>query len=167
MVFLCPFLGIACLWDYSERRIPNMIPAGIWGLGMLYGYYMSGWKGLSEYFINLVIVTLILFPLFRLGMLGGGDVKLIAVSSGFFSGKDAAIFVIITFVVSAVPALIRIIRTRGIGRRFAYFGSYLNGIIVKKDAEMYIGEKEERHRAGIAMSGPILISAVLHWGGVY
>jgi len=27
--------------------------------------------------------------------------------------------------------------------------------------------KEDRIRAGIAMSGPVLASAVLHWGGVY
>lgn len=167
MVFLCPFLGMACLWDYSVRRVPNMIPAIIFGLGMIYRYCMSDWRGLLGYLINLIVVTLIMFPLFSLGMMGGGDVKLIAVSSGFFSGKDTAVFVIMIFVLSAVPALIRIIRTRSIGRRFAYFGRYLKNSLLRKDAEMYIGEKTERHRAGIAMSGPILISAVLHWGGVY
>lgn len=167
MVFLCPFLGMACLWDYNERRIPNVIPAGIWGVGMIYRYSASGWRGLFEYIISLTIVTLVLFPLFRLGMIGGGDVKLIAVSSGYFPGKDAVIFVIMVFVLSAIPALVKIIRSGSIGSRFGFLGKYIKSCMIRKEAGMYMSGKEDRIRAGIAMSGPVLASAVLHWGGVY
>ena len=167
MVLLCPFLGVACLWDYSERRIPNLIPSVIFGMGLLYRYCFSGWRGVFGFAISIALVTLMLFPLFRLGMLGGGDVKLIASSAGFFSGKETVIFVISVFLISAVPALVKILRTRSIRERFGYFSGYVRRSVAGRKARVYLDNREEKKKAGIALSGPILMSALLHWGGVY
>ena len=167
MVLLCPFLGVACLWDYSERRIPNLIPFVIFGMGLIYKYCFFGWIGVSGFALSIVLVTLALFPLFRLGMLGGGDVKLIASSAGFFSGKEALIFVASIFLISAVPALVKIIRTKSIRERFGFLAGYAKRSVTGRKAGVYLSDREEKKRAGIALSGPILMSAILHWGGVY
>ena len=167
MALLCPFLGMACLWDYCERRIPNMIPFMIFGAGLIYRYSIWGWKGIAGFLINISATILILFPLFRLGMLGGGDVKLISTSVGFFSGKDAMIFVLMIFFVSAIPAALKLIRTRSIRERFVYFFRYMYGSTLKKKPDLYLSEREEKKRFGVALSGPILISALMHWGGVF
>ena len=167
MVLLCPFLGVACLWDYSERRIPNLIPFVIFGMGLIYRYCFFGWKGVGDLAISIVLVTFILFPLFRFGMLGGGDVKLIASAAGFFSGKETFIFVISVFLISAVPALVKIIITKSIRERFGYLSGYVQRSVADRKARVYLNNREEKKRAGIALSGPILMSAILHWGGVY
>lgn len=167
MVLLCPFLGVACLWDYSERRIPNWIPFIIFGMGLIYRYCFFGWRGIFGHVISIASVTVMLFPLFRFGMLGGGDVKLIASSAGFFSGKETVIFVIIIFLVSAVPALIKIFRTKSIGERYRYFSGYVRRSVTDRKAGVYLEDREEKKKAGIALSGSILVSALLHWGGVY
>ncbi len=167
MVLLCPFLGMACLWDYSERRIPNWIPSVIFGMGLLYRYCFSGWRGVLGFAISMASVTVILFPLFRFGMLGGGDVKLIASSAGFFSGKETVIFVISIFLISAVPALVKIIKTNNFKERFGFLSGYVRRTMISRKAGVYLSSREEKKKAGIALSGPILMSAILHWGGVY
>ena len=107
-------------------------------------------------------------------MIGGGDVKLLGISSGFFGGRSALYFVFFSLLVSAVFSLIKMLARRQFAERFRFLGNYLKNIYRNLESgekgkclELYMTDRNEKVRCGIAMSGPVLISALLHLGGVY
>ncbi len=174
MVFLYLFLGIACLWDYGLRRIPNILQMGMFGIGILCSYFCGSWGGVLNYFISFLVTTFFFSIFFRLGMIGGGDVKLLGISSGFFGGRSALYFVFFSLLVSAVFSLIKMLARRQFAERFRFLGNYLKNIYRNLESgekgkclELYMTDRNEKVRCGIAMSGPVLISALLHLGGVY
>lgn len=166
MVFLCPFLGIACLFDYESRRIPNIIQFHIFSIGLLFSFWSAKLMGIVHYALTAAIVMLILFPVFRLGMIGAGDVKLLCLSAGFFIGVSVIWFIFYSFLLSGVVSMIHLFVKRTMKNRIGYLGGYVKSIKTK-GAHIYIDSREEKIKNSIAMSGPILLSAMLHWGGLF
>lgn len=143
MALLCPFLGVACLWDYSYRRIPNFLQLLLWGVGLIFSFWNEAWRGLIAYNLTSLVVMISFYPFFVFGLLGAGDIKIIGLSAGFFRGVDIPAFLLITFLLAAVFGIIKWLYMRKRGKR------------------------ERVRKEVVIMSGPILISALLHWGGVY
>ncbi len=172
MVFLCLFLGLACLWDYSFRRIPNFLQMMIFGFGILNSYMLGSWLQVLRYFATAAVVTAGLYVFFKLGMMGGGDVKLLAVCSGFFEGKKVLYFLLFGFIAGAVIGIIKMIVNKRILPRMKYLLKYLKSSgegFAKRRAgpALYMRDREEKIKNGVALSGPMLISALLYWGGAY
>jgi len=172
MVFLYLFLGIACLWDYSYRRIPNFLQMTVFGFGILNSYMQGSWISVVRYLLTVFFVVAGLYVFFKLGMIGGGDVKLMAISSGFFEGRKALLYVFFCFVAGAVFAIIKMVADKNIHERGRYLWRYLKNSsedLLRRRAgpSLYIRDREAKIKSGIAMSGPMLISALLFWGGAY
>ena len=77
-VCLAVLLGAACICDLKTYRIPNVLC----GLGCLTGCFwntvLGGINGLGFALAGMLIPPVILFVLYRSGVLGAGDVKLFA-----------------------------------------------------------------------------------------
>lgn len=71
-------LFAASCWDVLRLRIPNLIPLGLLALFVLEVLVGHRVDAPLDHFQAMALALLILFPLFALNMLGGGDVKLIA-----------------------------------------------------------------------------------------
>ncbi|MBR1861385.1 MAG: prepilin peptidase [Lachnospiraceae bacterium] len=174
MVILCPFLGIASLWDLTFRRIPNYLQGVLFGAGILYNYWSYSWLGVFKYGTILLSVMLFFYGFFKLGMIGGGDVKLLGISSGFFRGREVLYFLFFAMLISAVAALIKMLKNHILTERLRYLLRYTGEAVkcIRTGARLgkvgqYITDREEKLNCSVAISGPILISALLHWGGVY
>jgi hypothetical protein len=112
------------------------------------------------------IILALFYPLFRLGALGAGDVKLLAVCSGCLPGKAAIGFLVFSMLVAAIISIVKLSKNRNWKERFYYFFAYLSGRLSGDTWELYTTD-EHRTKSGICLSGPILASVLLHLGGVY
>lgn len=163
---LCVLLTAACSYDYRDRRIPNylILLTAISGMGW------RSWNGVSGilfYLGQALLVMLLLYPFFKIGGLGAGDVKLLGATAGYLPFEKVLAFLFYSLLVAAVISVIKMWRKHIFGDRMRYLAAYLTCVIAQKSWQPYRGENGDRHSCGICLSGPVLISMLLYLGGVY
>jgi prepilin peptidase CpaA len=84
--------GIACVCDLRTRRIPNLLTLGGAALGFAYSLWVWGPAGLVSSLGGWAVGGALFLPMFLLGGMGAGDVKL-AASIGAWVGPLMALFV--------------------------------------------------------------------------
>lgn len=77
-------MAAAGIWDLAQRRIPNALVVSGLALGAGIRFLVSG-PSLIEGLLGATLALALTFPLFALRAMGGGDVKLFAVT-GIFLG---------------------------------------------------------------------------------
>ncbi len=83
--------AIACVCDIRTRRIPNLLTFGGAALAIVYSLWVSGLNGLVSSVGGWGIGCALFLPMFLLGGMGAGDVKL-AACIGAWLGPMAAVF---------------------------------------------------------------------------
>ncbi|MCI9438510.1 MAG: prepilin peptidase [Lachnospiraceae bacterium] len=166
MAALCVLLTAACGYDYRDRRVPNylILLTAISGIGW------RSWNGMSGvlfYLGQALLVMLLLYPFFKIGGLGAGDVKLLGVTAGYLPFEKVLAFLFCSLFVAAVISIIKMWRNHTFRDRMRYLTGYLTEVIAGRRWQLYRDVKGERHSAGICLSGPVLISILLYLGGVY
>ena len=68
----------AALWDLKSRRVPNALTLGGALLGLAMHAVLNAWFGLAFALSGWAVGLLLFFPVFALGGMGAGDVKLLA-----------------------------------------------------------------------------------------
>jgi prepilin peptidase CpaA len=70
-------VSMALFTDLKERRIPNVLTYGGAALGVIVHTAQSGWGGMADSILGLLVgMALLLIPFF-MGGIGAGDVKLL------------------------------------------------------------------------------------------
>lgn len=69
---------VACLYDVSTSRIPNALTFTTASLGLLFHIFAPSGTGWSHALLGLLAGLAVFFPMFALGAMGAGDVKLMA-----------------------------------------------------------------------------------------
>jgi len=82
-------LAVACAFDLRTRRIPNFLTFGGAALAVLYAGTAHGFAGLTHSVGGWLAGVCIFLPLFVLGGLGAGDVKLMACVGAFVGPRQA------------------------------------------------------------------------------
>ena len=77
--FVLAACAIAVATDVTTRRIPNWL-TGVLAVAALGFHAVHGWRELLASVLALVVVMFLGFLAFSMGWLGGGDVKLAAVT---------------------------------------------------------------------------------------
>ena len=83
--------GIACVCDLRTRRIPNLLTFGGAALAIAYSIWVSGPAGLITSVGGWTVGAALFMPMFVLGGMGAGDVKL-AACLGAWLGPMTALF---------------------------------------------------------------------------
>ena len=161
------FSLVACYQDYREGKIRNwLICAGLlWGL--CHQCVLNGYVGLSNFAGGMLGIFLITYPLFKLGMIGAGDVKFFAVCAGSLGIKRGMIFLGCTFLAAAIISLIKMLYHRNFLQRFRYFFSYVEQSVITKQLLLYGTDGEKEGGSSIPLAGPACISILLCLGGLY
>lgn len=137
---LCFYLVNVCYFDYRYRKIPNfwlffMLLAGLAG-----SFFEGGAEGVFFFLLVMTVVIVLLYPFFKIGALGAGDVKLFGVCSGYLPCDKVAYFLFFALLIAAVISLIK--------------------LLVKQNKKEYL-------KMRVPLAGPILGSVLLYIGGVY
>lgn len=103
-------LAAAVCTDLICRRVPNHLVM----LGMITGCYLCicsyGLQAGGLIFLKSVVFPFcILFPVYLLGAVGAGDVKLIAALSAMTGGARIGSLILISFLIGALTALARML----------------------------------------------------------
>lgn len=167
MAVLCVMLSVVCLMDYRSTRIPNGMIILIFLYGLGYRYWDAGGGGAAEWLFNCLVVLLFMYPLFKIGAIGAGDVKLLSVTCGCLSKQDISCFLVVSLLIAAMISMIKLCKDGNGLERIRYLCSYLAGVCRTGQWQLYFTNAAEARRAGICLTGPILMSVLLHAGGVY
>jgi len=171
IVILFVFLLTAVYSDWRFGKIYNwQIISGVIA-GACFQCYEAGPPGVLIGIISFIIPILLIFPLFRIGTFGGGDVKLLAAAATFLKPSQTFMFLGAAFLVGAFEALIKMIKERNFLERFRYLMSYVHDIFTTGQWKLYeeTGKQSavEAGRNKIHFAFPVFISALLHIGGLY
>lgn len=82
-----PLLLLAAAYDVTARRIPNTITVPLALMGAATSYWAGGLKGVGSSVGAAVLVGAVLFLVWRMRALGGGDLKL-AVAASMWIGLE-------------------------------------------------------------------------------
>lgn len=118
-------LGIAVLTDVWRHRIPNVLTFSAVALGLLLHTWLFGAEGLGDSAAGLLVGLLALLPLYLLGGMGAGDVKLMAAVGALLGFKPAVASVVCTLIVGGVIGLALLIVRGGLGSLLRRYRSTL------------------------------------------
>ena len=162
-------LLLSALADLKTDRIPN----GFIFLGIVIGVTGSFLFGRSilELLVSVLPAFFLMYPLFKTGVLGAGDVKLFVMIASFLPVREFMSILAGAFAIGAVFSLGKLITERNGRERFQYFFSYLCDVRRTGHWKIY-GEdlKQDYHtycKNKIHFAVPILFSAVCRMGGLF
>lgn len=88
-VLLIGLLGIAVVSDLRRHRIPNLLILLGLALGLAYQAQAAGLAGLGDGTLGMLIGFGLFLPMYALGGMAAGDVKLMAMVGAFLSPEQA------------------------------------------------------------------------------
>lgn len=167
MAALCVILAAACGYDYKDNRIPNYLILLAAVLGVGWQAWDGGLLGALFYLGQAVLVMALLYPFFRVGGLGAGDVKLLGVTAGYLPFGKILIFLFGSLLIAAIISTVKMWRKRIFRQRVRYLAAYLETVMRTGEWKLYQADNEGARAAGVCLAGPVLISVLLYLGGVY
>jgi prepilin peptidase CpaA len=102
--------------DIRTARIPNLLTFGAAAAAFVYLFASNGWSGLAAAGEGWAVGVLLLFPLFALGGLGAGDVKLLGAMGAWLGPHDAFWVALYASMAGGVMALIVALATGYLGQ---------------------------------------------------
>lgn len=103
---------VACFYDVSTSRIPNKLTFTTAALAILFHVVAPSGAGWSHAVLGLSFGLLVFFPLFALGAMGAGDVKLMAAVGAWIGATSILYVALYGAVAGGVLALIVALRRR-------------------------------------------------------
>ncbi len=161
-------LLLAALADLKTDRIPN----GFVVLGGCIGILgrLLGGVDMRRTFLSVLLAFLLLYPLFRIGAIGAGDIKVLMMVGSFMDAGELFAVLVLSFLIGAVCALMKLLAEHNGRERLRYFLSYLAEVIRTGQWKLYgehMAQDYERYRRNkIHFTVPILFSVALCMGGV-
>ena len=124
-------VGVACLaacaFDVRYRRIPNTLTVVTAVGGLIFAGVVAGLPGAGLSVAGCLVGAALFFPLFALGGLGAGDVKLVAAIGAWVGPLDALWVCLYAAMAGGVMALV-VALTRGYARNMLrnlwFLGTY-------------------------------------------
>lgn len=157
-------LCAACVQDLRTGKISNRIIL----LGMAAGFIrcigMGGAGAAGMYFARCGVYLAAAYPLFRLGMLGAGDVKLLAVTEGFFSWPDGWSYFVYMLAAAGCFCAVRLAADRNGMERLKYLLSYIRDVALSGKWRLYLEDREGAWPGGngIHMAVPMMAGFVIY-----
>ncbi len=161
-------LCLAALADLKTDRIPN----GLIVPGIMLGVSDSLWYRLDllQPAASMFLAFVIMYPLFKIGALGAGDIKVFMMIGSFVDAKELIVILASAFVIGAVFSLIKLLVEHNGRERVYYFLSYVSDVARARKWKIYGEDMAQDHQLyrknKIHFTVPILFGAVLRIGGL-
>ncbi len=107
---VCLVLILAAYIDGKQLRVPNWLTFPLVLSGIAYQAWCSGWLGVEAAVVGLVVGLLCLLPLYSVGGMGAGDVKLMAGIGAWLGASTTFSAFCVSAVVGAVLAVLMVVR---------------------------------------------------------
>lgn len=170
LIVLVLLLLLAAVLDFYKGKIPNLLIL----TGCCYGivrllYYQEIFKSVP----GILFPVIVLFPLYKIGVIGAGDIKLFSMLGFYFTFMETIFCVFVSFVLGAMVSVISFIRYENFFERMTYLFSYLKECLcIGHFRYYYLDSKGKQishsmeNKSKIHLAIPIFFSVLLHVGGV-
>ena len=167
---LIVLLFLASLLDFYKGKIPNILVL----FGCLYGMVRLLYnQEMLKFIPGILFPFIIMFPLYKIGVLGAGDIKLFSMIGFYFPFMELIYCIVIAFVLGAVISAICMFCYHNFFERMAYLFSYLKECFrLRQFRYYYLDSKGKRisqaldSKSQIHFAIPIFISVLFHIGGI-
>lgn len=168
ITFVILLLAATVIMDYFFDKIYNEWIIIMFVTGMSYVIRINGPEGIIKALVSMTIPFMILYPLFMIGGLGAGDIKLLSVMGCFFTAKEIFACVFISFLIGAVFSLLKMAAERNFLQRMEYLLSYVCDVFRNREWKLYeeeVQDRKEKNKGKIHFAFPVLLGVMLIKGG--
>lgn len=170
LIILVLLLLAAAVLDFYRGKIPNILIL----IGCCYGivrllYHQDILKALP----GIVFPVIVLFPLYKIGTIGAGDIKLLSMLGFYFSFMETMFCIFLAFILGAVISIISFIRYENFFERMTYLFSYLKECFDTGHLRYYYLDSQGKqishsaeNKTKIHLAIPIFFSVLLYVGGI-
>ena len=157
--------------DFKYDRIYNgWITLGIL-LGLSLRIWENGWHDMGSAVAAMLFAFGILYPIYKIGALGAGDVKLFIMTGSFLTVNRSLRVIIVSFIIGAVFSLGKMISEENFMERMKYLTSYLVDVIRSGQWKLYgenLKDDFKKYKSNkIHFALPICFSVMLGSGGMF
>lgn len=110
---------LATYYDVKTQEIPNRIPIVLFLYGLFFRYVERGWFIHSISYS--ILVFILFFSFYKMGILGGGDVKMMSVIPLFIPSLMQEFFTILFVVLAVYYVAINVVRKYGEDKQYVIF----------------------------------------------
>lgn len=143
--------------------------------GILIGLFFRTWEnglyGICDAGISMTISFCILFPIYKIGGIGAGDVKLFMLVGSFVTTDFLLHVIVCSFILGAVFSIGKIISEENFRERAENFFSYLRAVFYTGQWKFYgehMRQDYQKYQSNkIHFALPVFISVMLGLGGLF
>lgn len=115
---VCVILILAAYIDGKQLKVPNWITFPMVLAGLAYNLWVGGWAGLGGATLGMFVGLACLLPLYAVGGMGAGDVKLMA-GVGAWLGATVTFYAFcVSVIVGAVIAVAMVLYKRDVKKHY-------------------------------------------------
>lgn len=119
-VFFVGIVLIVAAWiDGRQLRVPNWLTFPMVLTGLAFNVCVDGWAGLGGGLLGMVVGLLCLLPLYSVGGMGAGDVKLMAGVGAWLGWKTTLYAFCVSTIVGGVLAVGMVLYRRSFEKHYA------------------------------------------------
>lgn len=156
VLILC--MGIACLYDIWQYRIPNLcIISGL--LVKIIFCIKEEPRQLPVILIQMAVVFCFFYPFYLCKGLGAGDIKLFLLMAAYMREEMLIRGLLLTFILAAAVSLIKMCYSPACRARLLYFFGYVRKLLMTGAADSYEVDKTKKETV-IRLALPAFISVV-------
>lgn len=167
MAALCVLLAAACYCDYRKKKIPNCIIAAIVLSGTVWRWLMAGLFTAAVGVLCMALTGSLLYPLYKTGTIGAGDVKLFGATAGWLPFEKIFLFLFVSLLIAAIISLVKLLKNDNLYERIQYMLEYLTDVLRSGSWRLYLENCVDSPDIRLCLSGPVFVSMLLYLGGAY
>lgn len=161
VIYLLLILGLCVITDFRYKKIKNYQVAAIFAGALVFLLYKGNGQVVIESLGMMMLFAAVLFPIYCMGALGAGDVKLLCVTALYIGKGEIETFLIGVLISSGLFSLVKLFYYGTFFKRVEYFLAYVKCMISTGKVESYGIPKQKEEVLTLAL--PVFIGAFC-WG---
>ena len=135
----------AAVFDYRYHKIPNLISLSGWVLGPVLYLLLDTLPAVSSSLYGFLLIFALTLPLYMLGWMGAGDVKLMASVGAIVGIEYAPIVLFVIVVTGALTGIVMLLYRKVFKASFHRYGAMVGtSLALKKPTYLVPGEDEQK-----------------------
>ena len=116
---VCVLLILAAYIDGKQLRVPNWLTFSMVLSGLVYSTWAGGWAGLGDGLLGMAVGLACLLPLYAVGGMGAGDVKLLAGVGAWLGATTTFYAFCVSTIVGAAMAVAMVLWRKSFDKHYA------------------------------------------------